>query len=366
MGKSDENQTKKSVHRAADSSESKHNDGESNNNNKPGFDTLGIISLDATFENNKIDLLRHSRWRDTFRQLCEYKVQFGHCRVPVRYSVNPQLGAWARSQRNIYRLYQEEKPTSMTAERIRALDAIGFDWGVRRTERPAIIWSERFRQLCEFKAQFGHCYVPVSYPVNPKLGTWVKNQRNRYRLYQEEKPTPMTAERFQQLEVIGFDCRERETHLASMWSERLGQLCAFQVQFGHCRVPAKYSANPKLGEWVRYQRNLYRLYHEEKPTSMTAERFQQLDAIGFDWGGRRGDLASMWSERVGQLCAFQVQFGHCRVPARYSANRSLGRWVHYQRNRYRLYQEEKSTSMTAEHIRELNGMGFVWDPNAAS
>ena len=74
MGKSDENQTKKSVHRATDSSESKHKaaDGESNHKNKPGFDTLGIISLDATFENNEIELLRHSRWRDLFRQLCEY------------------------------------------------------------------------------------------------------------------------------------------------------------------------------------------------------------------------------------------------------------------------------------------------------
>jgi hypothetical protein len=77
MGKSDENQTKESVHRATvDSSESKHKeaaaDGESNHKSKPGFDTLGIISLDATFENNEIELLRHSRWRDLFRQLCEY------------------------------------------------------------------------------------------------------------------------------------------------------------------------------------------------------------------------------------------------------------------------------------------------------
>ena len=169
MGKSDENQTKKSVHRATATGESKHKaaDGESNNKNKPGFDTLGIISLDATFENNKIELLRHSRWRDNFQQLCEYKVQFGHCRVPVRYSANPKLGVWARSQR-YGRTMEEEKPCYTTDERIRALDAIGFDWGIRRTDL-ASMWSERVGQLCKFKAQFGHCRVPARYSTNPRL-----------------------------------------------------------------------------------------------------------------------------------------------------------------------------------------------------
>ena len=169
MGKSDENQTKKSVHRATATGESKHKaaDGESNNNNKPGFDTLGIISLDATFENNKLELHCHSRWRDNFQQLCEYKVQFGHCRVPVRYSANPKLGVWARSQR-YGRTTEEEKSSYTTDERIRALDAIGFDWGIRRTDL-ASNWSERVGQLCKFKAQFGHCRVPARYSTNPRL-----------------------------------------------------------------------------------------------------------------------------------------------------------------------------------------------------
>ena len=158
------------MHRATATGESKHKaaDGESNNKNKPGFDTLGIISLDATFENNKIELLRHSRWRDNFRQLCEYKVQFGHCRVPAKYSANPKLGEWVRYQRNLYRLYHEEKPTSMTAERFQQLDAIGFDWGGRRGDL-ASMWSERVGQLCKFKAQFGHCRVPARYSTNPRL-----------------------------------------------------------------------------------------------------------------------------------------------------------------------------------------------------
>ena len=134
---------------------------------------------------------RHSQWCDQFRQLCEFKVQLGHCRVPVRYSANPKLGNWVMTQRITHRLDQEGNPSSMPAERIRALNAVGFDWGTSKTD----YWSLRFHQLCEFKAQFSHCRVPCGYPANPKLGKWVNTQRRCYRLYQEGKPSPMTAER---------------------------------------------------------------------------------------------------------------------------------------------------------------------------
>jgi hypothetical protein len=44
----------------------------------------------------------------------------------------------------------------MTAEPIRALESVGFDWGTSKNVL-ASIWSERFQQLREFNVQFGHC-----------------------------------------------------------------------------------------------------------------------------------------------------------------------------------------------------------------
>ena len=59
MGKSDNKQTKRRANKATDE-KSKHK-------NKPSFDP-------ATFEATDNDGgLRHSKWRDQFRQLCEYK-----------------------------------------------------------------------------------------------------------------------------------------------------------------------------------------------------------------------------------------------------------------------------------------------------
>ena len=110
-----------------------------------------------------------SMWSVRFEQLREFKVQFGHCLVPQRYAANPKLGHWVDTQRQCYKLYQEGKPSPMTAEHIRALDDIGFDWGTSKTEL-ASTWSERFEELREFKVEFGHCLVPTQYAANPKLG----------------------------------------------------------------------------------------------------------------------------------------------------------------------------------------------------
>jgi hypothetical protein len=283
--------------------------------------------------------------------LLEFEVEFGHYLVPSKYSVNPKLGKWVSAQRYNYRLHQEGKPSAMTEERIRLLESIGFDWGTNNAS-----WNVRFCQMCQFKAQFGHCRVPSKYSANPKLGWWVSAQRAHYKLYQEGKPSSMTEERIRELESIGFDWG---TNNAS-WSVRFQQLCEFKAQFGHYLVPSKYFANPKLGKWVSAQRYNYRLYkyQEGKPSAMTAEQIRELESIGFDWGTNNAS----WSVRFQQLCEFKAQFGHYLVPRQYAATPALGRWVSTQRSHYRLYQEGKPSSMTAEQIRELKSIGFDWAP----
>ena len=162
----------------------------------------------------------------------------------------------------------------MVAEHIRALNAIGFDWGTTQTD-----WSVRFEQLCEFKVQLGHCLVPREYSSNPKLALWVKKERRNYMLRKEGKTSPMTVERIRAFESIDFEWEPSN----GSWNERFEQLREFKVHFGNCLVPAKYSANPKLGRWVSKQRSMYRLCQEGKPSHITAERIRELESIGFKW-----------------------------------------------------------------------------------
>jgi hypothetical protein len=43
-------------------------------------------------------------------------------------SSNPKLAKWVTTQHHDYKLYQDGKPSRMTAERIRELDSVEFVW----------------------------------------------------------------------------------------------------------------------------------------------------------------------------------------------------------------------------------------------
>jgi hypothetical protein len=162
-------------------------------------------------------------------------------------------------------------------------------------------------------------------------------------MYQEGKPSTMTAERLRAFDGVGFSRGRSKADFSSIWSVRLQQMREFKVEFGHCFVPLKYLVNPKLGPWVLVQRRNCRLYQEGKPSRMTAERIRELECLEFKWE----QTYINWNERFEQLREFKVQFGHCVVPLNYSPIPKLRQWASKQRSNYRLYQEGKPSTMTA-------------------
>jgi len=78
----------------------------------------------------------------------------------------------------------------------------------------------------------------------------------------------------------------------TQWNFRYGQLIEYKEKHGHCNVPQLYEPNKKLGTWVHYQRlgmwvghqrTQYRLLQQGKQSSMTEERIDKLEEIGFVW-----------------------------------------------------------------------------------
>ena len=53
-------------------------------------------------------------------------------------------------------------------------------------------------------------------------------------------------------------------------------------------MPTKgYAENPQLGNWVSKQRTQYKKFQQDPATtSMTQERIEWLESIGFEWNGR--------------------------------------------------------------------------------
>lgn len=200
------------------------------------------------------------------------------------------------------------------------------------------------------------------------------------------------------------------------WTVRFQELRQFQREHGHCRVPKRYSANPSLANWVSKQRQLYK-----RSSSLTQERIDSLNDIGFCWDAtakktsddwwtrfdqfrdatennramkqipglaawlrtqrqrvdtlsdkQRSSLDSVdpswhltqyqrtWELRFQQLEAYVAEHGEPCVPISYE-NKALANWVSHQRKQYNKRQQGRPNDLTEERIQRLNAMGFVWN-----
>ena len=134
--------------------------------------------------------------------------------------------------------------------------------------------------------------------------------------------------------------------LGVTWDERCGELEAFCKQFGHCNVPANWSANPRLAKWVHHQRRFRR---EGK---LGENRIRRLDEIGLAWE----PYDAYWEEMFTKLAEWRKSHSHCNVPQRWVKNPNLATWVAVQR------QMKKKGVLSDDRIKRLDALGFTWRP----
>lgn len=302
--------------------------------------------------------------------------------------------------------------TVLTKERIEALEKIGFTFESPRKRT----WNKRFDELCQYKAVFGDCLVPLHYGDIPGLGVWVRNQRTQYRnfLMGRKQSNTLNPERIAALQSIGFVW---DTQRNDQWKKRFDELVDFKAIFGHCSVPEKYHENPQLGAWVVNQRTSYKNFFagntgfmssDNESTSqlmgssakkLTREKIAALESIGFCWDQTTYNWYSMY-ERLKQYRKEKMQqydskrqdsgalssptslsskeedndlprgdFFH--VPPEDVANRDLRLWVAVQRKEYSNYMQNKNisgsamkrSSMTPRRKRALDVINFPWSVN---
>lgn len=76
---------------------------------------------------------------------------------------------WVKRQRYQYKLKLEGKRSTLSDERVKLLNQIGFIWNSHD-----VVWEERWHELIAFKNAHGNCIVPSNYDKNPQLAVWVK------------------------------------------------------------------------------------------------------------------------------------------------------------------------------------------------
>merc|ERR1712151_969840 len=210
-------------------------------------------------------------WKENYDKLKAHKESEGDCIVSPK--CNYKLNRWIVEQR------RQRKSSSLAPRCIELLDEIDFDWSGREVNNRS--WLESYNKLKIFKQSNGHCRV-TRYRDDPQLGRWVKNQRDKYRIFREGKKSPLTPDRIELLEAINFDWSMADVNNRE-WEDKFNQLKAYKESFGHTRVPRRYNNDDGLGAWVKNQRDKHRLFREGKKSPLTPERIKLLDEIGFEW-----------------------------------------------------------------------------------
>jgi len=240
-------------------------------------------------------------WDESYRELKAYAQTHGHCRVPF-VGKSRRLAMWMVRQRKRKRLGPDQRCK---------LDAIvEFDWkGVSRCGslvREDKIWFDSYDCLKKFKLLNGNCMVPQIYKDDPKLGLWVKNQR--------QKKERISKEQRDLLDKIGFvwkmksgdkparDYSKTTTKNDEKWESMLDCLLRYRAKHGNCQVKCN-DKDASLYHWVLNQRKEYhqKTYCGDK-RSMRLDRKEQLEAIGFDWGNK--------DRQTGQASMEQLTYGN--------------------------------------------------------
>jgi len=72
-------------------------------------------------------------------------------------------------------------------------------------------------------------------------------------------------------------------NLEDPWVQRATELLEFAKVHGHCVVPKRYKENRALANWVSKQRQEYRKHITSSSSSLTKERIEILNEMGFCW-----------------------------------------------------------------------------------
>jgi len=164
------------------------------------------------------------QWYERYEELKTYITNNGDSLVPKEYTQNGiPLGRWVDKQRLDYKRYLDRKileekwkdievsdeeirkeieranslATGMTEERLQLLDEVDFVWNARDYK-----WNRSYLELCEFVELNGHAHVREK--VNGPLARWVVVQRMNYKKLQNGDRSPLTEERIEKLESVGF------------------------------------------------------------------------------------------------------------------------------------------------------------------
>jgi hypothetical protein len=227
--------------------------------------------------------IEESDWDEMYNRFGSFFYEHNHSTV----SLGHPLWRWAESQRIAYKNWQQRKESPITEDRVRLLNALDFVWISEEA-----LWINYYEELKSFEMRNAH--VDVLPSDNEELYFWLQEQ------LKEHLSSGLDEVKHTALVNLGVLLQEREdvSFSNATWNERFAKLENFAKEYGNCLVPQHYKKDPKLGYFVKNQRRQYKLMMDGTKSSMTEEKKQRLDSIGFAWNKYNIPLCSQRIETV--------------------------------------------------------------------
>jgi hypothetical protein len=287
---------------------------------------LNRLTEDKIKELNELEFdwdPNETAWEKNYQLLVDYKNEYGNCKIN-RSSKHNNLYNWC--------LHKRQNRLKLPKDKFNKLDELGFDWDL-----PSDLRDNYFVKLKQFKEKHGHCDVNES--NDKSLAQWIQYLRKLKRLNLMNR---LTVDEIKEVNELGFDWDPNET----FWEKNYQKLVEYKKRFGHCNVPIKWKEDGSLGRWVFKNRK-----NQDK---LSLDKYNKLNELGFNWIFK----PDLWDNHIAILKQYKEKHGHCEVPK--STDKLLARWISYLR---KIKKSNLKYRLTEDKIKELNELGFDWDPD---
>ena len=155
--------------------------------------------------------IRVPTFSDRFEELRQYKLKYGHCNVSSTGEFK-SLEDWCVKVRTSKKMMEGRFKGStpqikLSEEKVQQLTELGFNWMGRERKRSKT-FSDRFEELRQYKAKYGHCIVSSIGEFKSLAGWCAKVRTSKKTMDGHLKgSTPqirLSEEKVQQLTELGF------------------------------------------------------------------------------------------------------------------------------------------------------------------
>lgn len=163
---------------------------------------------------------------------------------------------------------------------------------VAPTKKVRRSFEDRLAECKAFRDKHGHCKIPTTGKYDKSLGIWVQEMRRNFKLKMTtgKARKDISPEQIASLDAIGFEWGFKPAAGApqsdEMWETIYEQARKYHEDHGNFDIPADYK-DTFLAEWVCAQRNQKKRRDSKMKCTISKERIEKLNEIGFNWDGPR-------------------------------------------------------------------------------